>query len=102
MSEKVNWKFKELASGEPERDPRETEFFRLPNPSDAFVREIIQNSLDARRNGEIGIRVRFAFGNIERTHVNRYLNGLVPHLKSCGFIPRDFTALSSLGRVPFS
>jgi hypothetical protein len=36
MLEKVNWKFRELASEEPERDPREMEFFRLPDPSDAL------------------------------------------------------------------
>jgi len=42
------WKFKRVEPGEPERDPHEPEFFRLKNPAEALVREVIQNSLDAK------------------------------------------------------
>ena len=53
------WKFKKVEPGEPERDPHEPEFFRLRNPEEALAREVIQNSLDARKSGTPRVSVRF-------------------------------------------
>lgn len=44
----TKWHFRELDQWEPERDPREAEFFHITNLSEAIVREFIQNSLDAK------------------------------------------------------
>jgi hypothetical protein len=90
------WRFNELESGMPERDPRETEFFRLPQVSDALVREVIQNSLDAKMNGESKIKVVFTFGNTQLTKIQDYLNGLIPHLQATDFFPLNFSSMDSL------
>ncbi|MBT9147253.1 MAG: hypothetical protein DDT32_01006 [Syntrophomonadaceae bacterium] len=90
------WKFKELETGMPERDPRETEFFRPPKPSEALVREIIQNSLDAKRNDEPWSQVRFTFGSVKRGEIDEYLDGLIPHLAACEFNLPDLTREASL------
>jgi|GEM_PF-2725597 len=49
--EAFRWNFRELGPGEPERLPRQSEFFvgRDLDVPGSLVREIIQNSLDARR-----------------------------------------------------
>ncbi|MDP2981270.1 MAG: hypothetical protein Q8N67_04325 [Candidatus Omnitrophota bacterium] len=51
------WRFHELGLGVPERDPHEAEFFHLTEPAEAVVREVIQNSLDAKeqRSGKIKV-----------------------------------------------
>jgi hypothetical protein len=90
------WKFKELETGMPERDPRETEFFRLPGPSEVLVREIIQNSLDAKRNDEPWSQVRFTFGSVKRREIDQYLDGLIPHLAACELNLPDLTREASL------
>lgn len=63
MSDAPVWKFRQMNPGEMNIDPIEAEFFSteaLGSLADAFVREAIQNSLDARRDGEkLKIRVLF-------------------------------------------
>jgi len=86
------WGFKQLESGMPERDPRETEFFRLPQVSDALVREVIQNSLDARRDDQTKVKVCFTFGNVEKSEVEQYLLGLIDHLRACDLLPQEYTS----------
>lgn len=52
-----NWKFRMMTKGEMNADPIEGEFFsieRLDNMADAWVRESIQNSLDAGLPGQTG------------------------------------------------
>jgi hypothetical protein len=71
--------------GEMNIDPIEAEFFSteaLGSLADALVREAIQNSLDARRNGE-KLRIRILFpaplampGQKEKAH---YMRGLLEH-----------------------
>jgi len=90
------WRLKELERGMPERDPRETEFFRLPQVSDALVKEVIQNSLDARRNDEPKVKICFTFGSVSRLDVKQYLDGLIDHLRACDLLPQDFESCDSL------
>lgn len=93
----MRWDFKELKPGEPERDPREAEFFRLTEPAEALVREFIQNSLDAKK-WESTVRVRFAFGEIEKNKVRDYFDGLESHIQACNFLPPAYT---NSDRVPY-
>lgn len=77
------WKFREIGEGEPERLPRETEFFiggDLDIPS-SLVRETIQNSLDARQ--ETPVRVRFTFISRKISEDCHFYKGLMEHLRAC-------------------
>jgi hypothetical protein len=77
------WRFKKIEPGEPERNPRESEFFRLTEPDEAVIREFVQNSLDARRQ-EIAV-VRVYLGSAEWHEAYPFFETLEPHLKACGF-----------------
>jgi hypothetical protein len=62
------WHFKPLEEGDTVRDPIQGEFFSteaIENSADALVREGIQNSLDARRVGEL-LRVRIRISGREQ------------------------------------
>jgi hypothetical protein len=85
------WRFWELVYGMTERDPREAEFFRLPQVSDSLVREVLQNSLDAKwdHDSQTKVKVRFTFGKVRRSEVNQYLDGLMDHLKACDLSGQD-------------
>lgn len=92
----MTWLFRELENGEPERDPRETEFFRLSDPSDALVREFIQNSLDARRKNTEKIKVRFTFSSVKLTEPATYfIDELMKHVKACQFSASDIDSPQS-------
>jgi hypothetical protein len=88
MSDAPIWKFRQMNPGEMNIDPIEAEFFSteaLGSLADAFVREAIQNSLDARRNGE-KLRIRILFpaplampGQKEKAH---YMTGLLEHFSA--------------------
>lgn len=85
------WKFKKLEPGEPERDPHEPEFFRLKNPAEALVREVIQNSLDAKKSGTQTVSVRFYIGGVEKRNVRNYFSSeLEHHLSAFNFLPKDY------------
>lgn len=93
------WKFKRVEPGEPERDPHEPEFFRLKNPAEALVREVIQNSLDAKKAGVQTVSVRFYIGEIEKRNTKKYFtNELERHLSACNFLPKDY---ASANRIRF-
>ncbi len=81
------WKFRELREGQPERSPHEAEFFNVGDldPSASIVREVIQNSLDAKLPESDSIRVRFTFAMHSASEDSKYYAGLKDHLKSCGF-----------------
>jgi len=82
----IGWHFKEKEKGIPERNPRETEFFRITRPNEAVVREFIQNSLDARNNQK-QINIKISFNSVRRQNITTFLdNTLKSHLKPCGFI----------------
>ena len=85
------WNFNELKHGEVERYPHEAEFFRLEEPAEALVREVIQNSLDAKKNGETKVSVSFYIGEIENRDARDYLSSnLEQHLKICYLLPDDY------------
>jgi hypothetical protein len=84
------WKFKKVEPGEPERDPHEPEFFRLRNPAEALVREVIQNSLDAKEAGQT-VSIRFHIGEVEKRNARKYFSSeLEQHLSACNFLPQDY------------
>ncbi len=61
QSHTPRWYFNQPKPGDTNREPIGGEFFAtdaIRNPAEALVRESIQNSLDAGRNGET-VRVRF-------------------------------------------
>lgn len=85
------WRFKRLEPGEPERDPHEPEFFRLKDPAEALVREVIQNSLDAKKSGTQTVSVRFCIGEVEKRNAGNYFSSeLEHHLGACNFLPKDY------------
>jgi len=55
--------------------------FRKLELSDALVREVIQNSLDARRPGET-LKMLFSLNKIERSFSDKYLESLIDHLEA--------------------
>jgi hypothetical protein len=82
------WYFKRWQPGDTPRDPIQGEFFAteaIKDSAEALVRESIQNSLDARRDGQIA-KVRFFVSGMKvavpRTKVEKYLPGLGTHLEA--------------------
>lgn len=72
--------------GFPERNPRETEFFRLRTPAEAVVREFVQNSLDARKNEQV-IKVKISFIHAGREAVSHFLDEILrEHLVACNLL----------------
>src|SRR4030042_2838113 len=92
------WYFSKLPEGEPERDPRESEFFNVGDldPSASLVREIIQNSLDAKNQGNKCVFVKFTFGCHPFLDNSKYYENLVPHLISSGILPEGFVLEGSI------
>jgi hypothetical protein len=83
MEEIKMWYFKSLEPGTPERNPRETEFFKLTTPAESLVREFIQNSLDAK--SEECVSIRICLGSVSSANLRLYIESLAPHLEACGF-----------------
>lgn len=93
------WKFRELQVGETERNPHEAEFFKLTDPSEAVVREFVQNSLDARVDKDIPVRVRIVLSSVLKNTMEKFLGPeLREHLKASGLFPSYYETLSC---VPF-
>lgn len=80
------WYFREMGRSEMNEDPIQGEFF-APEEGypGALIRESIQNSLDARRNGE-RVDVRFSFSMLQdgtaTLENSTYFTGLLPHLRA--------------------
>jgi hypothetical protein len=82
----TGWFFQEITKGTPERNPRETEFFRITSPGETVVREFIQNSVDASRNQET-IKVKITLNSIRREEIKIFLDDtLKSHLNACKFL----------------
>jgi len=82
----AGWFFRKIEKGIPERDPRETEFFRITSPGEAVVREFIQNSLDSRRNQD-PVKIKISLNAIHGREINNFLDDeLKKHLNACGLI----------------
>lgn len=84
----MDWEFKKLQRGDQERNPHESEFFRVKDPSEVIVREFIQNSLDARKTNK-SIKVTFLFGDIEKEKFKNFTCDLDRHLKACKLFPES-------------
>ena len=84
------WQFNTMRPTDKAREPIQGEFFATEatsNPGEALVREGIQNSLDARHNGEtvtVRIRVSGDTASVARETVAPFLNGLDEHLRAPG------------------
>ena len=89
-----DWRFAEKQSSVLNRDPFEAEFFTPDGQADALVREVIQNSMDARQSPTTPVRVRFAFSGPEKAvEAASYTEGLREHLLAAG--NKVFTAIGS-------
>ena len=88
------WKFRKLTEGEPERDPHEAEFFNVGDIDKAasLVREVIQNSLDAKLPAQDNVRVRFTFSKHDENENDSHYSNLIPHVGSCGLLPQDYVS----------
>ena len=93
------WNFKVIEVGIPERNPRETEFFRIRSPAESVIREFIQNSIDAKKNNEEPVKVRVSLIHTRKDNVNYFFdNALKKHLIACDMIahgdyPENFSNL---------
>lgn len=90
----LKWDFKTWARGDKVRDPIQGEFFStdaIKNPAEAFVREAVQNSLDAGTAKPV--RVRFFIsgqeGAVSAERMAFYMNGSWQHLGADGNGLRD-------------
>ena len=87
-AEMPRWHFKRLRPGDTTREPIQGEFFAteaISNSAAALVREGIQNSLDARHNGQrVQVRIRICGkeGAISPQDVAPYLEGAWLHLEA--------------------
>ena len=85
------WTFRVLQPGEPERNPHEAEFFHLNEPSEAVVREFIQNSLDARATRGGAVRVKFILGTVAKNTMHRFLGEeFHDHLLASELFPEEY------------
>lgn len=78
----MSWRFSAMRRGEMNIDPIEHEFFAtetLDSPTDALVREAIQNSLDAAVKGG-KVRVRFRIAEASADTRKAFIDGLWPHV----------------------
>src|SRR5262245_7997749 len=88
MPRMPSWHFKWMRPGDTTREPIQGEFFAteaISNAAVALVREGIQNSLDAKRNGQC-VRVKIRVSGAERAAameaVAPFLDGAWPHLEA--------------------
>lgn len=80
------WRFARMTPAQVHQDPVQGEFFsRQDDLPGRLVREAIQNSLDAARDGET-VRVRFVFSGerdaLPVKRATRYLDGLEEHVEA--------------------
>jgi hypothetical protein len=80
------WHYQRQRPGDTTREPIQGEFFAteaISNSAEALVREGIQNSLDARRNGQ-GVQVRIRLsgpaGAVSSADIAPFMEGGWPHL----------------------
>ncbi len=73
------WHFREFKDGEIIHDSHVEEFFTKQTSLEAVVRESIQNSLDAIRDPQKPVRVRFLFARAPK-EAGIFFNGLKEHL----------------------
>ena len=96
----IMWKFRVIEREHPERHPREAEFFNVGDldAASSLVREIIQNSLDAKLPSEEKVHVSFTFGEHRPLDNKKYYDELIPHLTSSSLLPDQY---SNDSQIPF-
>lgn len=106
MSASPVWKFPPVRIEYPLNDPVQDEFFTtdsIGGLSEALVREVVQNSIDARAAGSTGpVQVRFEFSGgapADAGDVSQYYAGLEPHLRAKGNGLRNLPRMDKI--VPF-
>lgn len=105
------WHFNKIRPSDKTREPIQGEFFSteaISRPGEALVREGIQNSLDAHREGEkvtVRIRVSGNHGAISREKTDPFFYGLEEHIRAPGNglrdIPQDSEKCSFLAFEDF-
>ncbi len=79
------WSFMTVGKGHVVNDPFEIEFYRRESLVDSFVRQAIQNTLDAAINGgPVECRIKFCSGAdaLKSADASRYFQGLPEHLQA--------------------
>ncbi len=101
----MNWHFRQQQPNEKVRNPISSEYFDeevIDRPAQALVREVIQNSLDARSGNE-PVRVRFYVsgerGALSAARARHWLGGAWAHLAAPGSGLRGISAAPE--RCPF-
>lgn len=81
----LRWGFRPLARGEVNSDPTNAEFFTTNSLTDALIREVIQNSLDAR-SGDAAVQMRILLPERRslRPDLAFWLGNIWPHLHADG------------------
>lgn len=86
--QKPAWHFKELRPGDTVREPIHGEYFAneaISDSAEALVRESIQNTLDARANGQTPeVRIYLSCLKSLSREVNTFLEELWPHIHAGG------------------
>lgn len=95
----ARWKFNEIGERDLEQRPHHQEFFRDTPKPEAFVREVIQNSLDAKRDGSDKVKVLFSFDKAPLGEIYDYVEDLGPHLDAWDILPSGWGSADHL--VPF-
>jgi hypothetical protein len=92
------WQIRKLTSGELERDPHETEFFNIGDSDKAIslVREVIQNSLDAKLPACSSVLVRFTFAEHAKSSDDIFYRELIPHIESCALLPQEYLSSDAI------
>jgi len=86
------WQIRRLTSGELERDPHEAEFFNIGDSDRAIslVREVIQNSLDAKLPASSSVLVKFTFSKHVKNNDDIFYKELIPHIESCALLSEEY------------
>ena len=77
MNKNMIWRFKEKGGDDPSADFGIYEHFN-DNEVDALIREVLQNSIDAKRKDQQKVNVHFKFGYASNEFRDKYYGGALP------------------------
>lgn len=86
----MKWNFEKVGANDLEQQPHRREFFRDTPRPEAFVREVLQNSLDAKKEDSDKVKVRIAFDRVPLDDIENYLDELKPHLDAWDVMPDEW------------
>ena len=104
MSLNMEWEFKKMADDDSNVDPGIYQHFKQ-NTVDSLVREVIQNSIDAKRSDVDKVRIEFTFGIASKAFTDEHFEGQLPkHLAMPGALKhetrREFDVLRNQSSKP--